>query len=190
MKKYLSIFLVCFLLFSFASPAFASNYPDLPSYVSGDYYVIGQNPINLKTYLVFWNPNDPITYYQKSNELIFNGDDPDNGRYSISVYTLLTGDDGNYWGDAYGITVGGAIGNKSVYINPIYEGNVLIYNQDGTVFFSPPQLLQVGLLEVEMTPLVEQVAGTMMTLIPYGVLCLALLVSLPLLLKVFRKFLP
>ena len=101
----------------------------------------------------------------------------------------MLNDDGTEWTDIGGFTVGAAIGNKVYYFSNPVEGNSLIYDTDGLVFFSPPLLLDLGILEVKMSPLLNQAVGMIQTLLPYGISCLALLISLPLLLKVLRRFL-
>lgn len=52
----------------------------------------------------------------------------------------------------------------------------------------PPQMMDLGVTMVEV-PVGQQAVGMMKTLLPYGISCLALLISLLLLLKVLRRFL-
>lgn len=52
----------------------------------------------------------------------------------------------------------------------------------------PPQMMELGITQIQVTT-GQQVVGMIQTLLPYGISCLALLITLPLLLKVLRRFL-
>lgn len=186
-KKILIVFLICCMFLGVASPALAADsLPPLPTLRDGG-YIIGSNRISGDTVFLTWDSFITVYYDTDDLTLTFNGDDPNNGRYYISIYTLS--DDGLNWGNASSITVGGSIGNKTYsFINPV-DGNVLIKDQNGLVFFSAPLLLNLGIMEVKMSPLANQVVGMIQTLLPYGISCLALLISLPLLSNLLRKFL-
>ena len=71
----------------------------------------------------------------------------------------------------------------------IYSTVDIISSDDGSVFFQRPLTLLEQLLNPVQEQVGEKVVGDMAILTVCGVACLALLISLPVLLKVFHKFL-
>lgn len=186
-KKILVVFLICCMFLGVASPAFAADsLPPLPSLRDGG-YIIGTERLSGDLVFLTWDSFIKVYYDTDGGVLVFNGDDPNNGRYTVSTRTLS--DDGSEWANASSFKLGGSIGDKTYYFTNPVDGNVLIKDQNGLVFFSAPLLLNLGIMEVKMSPLANQVVGMIQTLLPYGISCLALLISLPLLSKVLRRFL-
>lgn len=185
-KKFLIVFLICCMMFGVASPAFAHEYPQLPSVpvtAERPYYIVC-DPFDM-------GADQVCCYTFSSSDMVRNSE---TGKVSLNYsgafgyYVLVESTSGYSWQRYADIT------NRNFYLyndSVILEKNFIIYNDDGTIFPPVPPLLTLvaELVETQGQILQAEVVGAMMTLLPFGISCLALLITLPLLLKVLRRFL-
>lgn len=217
MKKYLSILLIFFLLFSVSVPAFASDFlPPVMSNFGTDSYIITQTETanGCFTYLssdwtVFYqsagvNGNswpvlyffskveNPSTIYSTNKRFGYYDPENDNNGWElmapVSVYTSTSSDGTVHY------YWGGNFSNSSIIESSydIYYGEI---SSDFTnfvlsdeVFFSAIPPLEVVTGEA-LTQFQTQTIQNLMIIALCGVGCLALLISLPILKKVLYQFL-
>ena len=78
---------------------------------------------------------------------------------------------------------------SSTFSDVIYSTVDIINSADGSIFFHRPLTLLEQLLNPVQSQMVEKITGDMAILTVCGIGCLALLISLPVLLKTLHKFL-
>lgn len=203
-KKILIVFLICCMLLGVASPAMAAetvtkfdvstlDYADIPfpdDRHAYDYFVVYANPLtdetldNCSVYCL--STNQELVGYENN---FLRGSSAAHSRYHL-VYTIPDDNSSPYYSWYWEYT-----GNSNVFLghgNTLLYSSYTIYDALGDVYFPPvPPLLTlvVELVEAQGQILLQKVVGTIQILLPYGISCLALLISLPLLLKVLRRFL-
>ena len=123
---------------------------------------------------------------------------------NYSLYLYVLGSDGNYsWIQVSTVTARSNSSDSFILLNASENLHTLLFNSivssshpvylygSDEVFFPAPPDPMVTLAEqmMEKTPEALDLDGKMKILVPFGISCLALLISLPLLLKVLRRFL-
>lgn len=218
-KKILLVFLICCMLLGVASPAMAAEVIEKPSdiplptyadvlnaYDSEDYENL---PFTDYDYIVYYLDYENAWYCKVLFENSSNFYLYDDSRFLVSDYTdpwdLLTilKYNNGVW-SYYGVST---LGTGSITIDGVLYGNMNItssasvaystktiyYFGSDEVFMQAP-LPDPGELVVELTKnqvkiLALDLDGNLKILVPFGISCLVLLISLLLLLKVLRRFL-
>ena len=127
--------------------------------------------------------------YQSYGHYELSFSDKDRALYTYSVVDSQVSGDGVYFNNVaeyWNVTVENS---DNLVLNSIVYSNYDIYDSDNKLFFQkPPGLLQ-RLLNPVQQRVGEKVVGDMAILTVCGIGCLALLISLPVLLKTLHKFL-
>lgn len=205
MKKISIIFSIALLfLFSFTVNCFAStiytlssgielNLPDgFPKGEPYSYFMFHNRSDGWTTVLVSYETNSYFEMVEYSNgyyKLVCRNSSGE----SIGFYVVGTDSRYDYWVDNIFET-----NPKGISDNIVSKGDILanrdIKNSDGTIFFQAalPRVLTETIMEmiaVETPEVGTKTIQTMGTILLCGVGCLALLISLPLLARVFRRYL-
>lgn len=208
MKKIICFMFVFMLCFSFMTVSFASDVPsDVPDFsnlvsdfeqynhefiISRDeghwdyilYYVYETIGMDQQGYYfdVKVNPNSYATI------TLTNG--IDNAKFNYRAWYYKNGQ----WNSWKSSSSSGAQTSFVTDINTPLYSTLTLYSENGDVFFqTPPATLEGAVAQMvaeEMTTFPEMMAQKMRTLVLCGVGCLALLISLVLLVKVLRRYLP
>lgn len=215
MKKFLSIFLIFFLLFSVSVPAFAAEAdivpPSLDSTGCDSYLISYRNFTNGTTdyncYL--YSSSDWQVYTPPGKEYVqflslvqspssiyvdivgaesYNPDSDNNGWGEFTPTSFLNSQfsDGTvfYYTTMQGYLI---LSNRDVpYATLNYDTNSLDYTGEFFFTLTPPLVVEVG---KALTQFQIQTIQTIMIIVLCGVGCLALLISLPILKKVYYRFL-
>lgn len=185
MKKYFGVLCAVFLTVAcLVVPASAVDYPPVPTDDTHlDYVVYKANDVAVFAYVFDSAFFDVVFDGARSFNLIRNDTTSTCIRYFL--------DDGS-WDSGCELSQGVCVAFSS-----IIASTVDIYDSNGDLFFRAPPAPQPGLGEtVEALTAVQgeavrnQAVGVMKILVPCGVGCLALLIALPVLKKVFYRFLP
>lgn len=194
MKKFITFFSFLFvftMFFACSTYAAETNYPEKPN-IDGDYkyvYFDTGEPY----FVVFRSSDNDFSdlklYYEKDNnhESFIAKDLSSSGKFTYSKYFYRN----NQWNVE---SVNSTLGSALFYYKSLIETSVNIYTalDSDEVFFSvplPPPLTVEMMVAEEAPKMGERIIQVMKIILLCGVGCLALLMALPILVKVLRRFL-
>ena len=213
-KKILIVFLICCMLFGVASPAMAADVPPIPEeWIENGYSYFVFNFHSPSAIVYYGTSLDPYLIYYEEGTKTYCGagflcdDESDlQGYYAFVSYVPSS----QSWQALYfkdlstksvvsgQVSVYGASSSTSSNPDPapLFTPGILYVgyseypsDSDWSVFRVAPPLVDLTEELIQMTPEALDLDGKMKILVLFGIGCLALLLSLPLLLKVLRRFL-
>lgn len=212
-KKLLVVFLICCMMFGVASPAFALGetwYDDAQTYIQIDensrlVQVHMQSVYNGPFYIV--DHGDSLEFVIPNITLALNFVAHSDGTYTLNGLNGFEDVENKYGFNkvqsltlSYPFSIGGVAFNSKADFIQKCQGSQGVYSlpadatggadDAGDSFFQDPLLETVKNLQKGTTMIPESLRDSYLVyLVPLGISCLALLISLPVLSKVLRKFL-